>query len=209
MFVVYKIVTNDGFEYVGQSKDLAGRLKKHEKDDFKKPHLDTGYSVEILAEFGTREEALKYEATIVTHEYVKRPDTLNRWFGGQGGWEHIKPEHYAKAAEKKKARPMTAAEAAHMENLRVNAIGKKRPDHSEFMKSAGGVNRLLTEEAKAKSAASQRTPEARARKRAAATGNTNNRGKKAFNDGIRNYLLYPEDPKTQNMKLGRIRKTTR
>lgn len=87
--------------------------------------------------------------------------------------------------------------------------GKKRPEHSELMKNKPnkGVGHLNTEEVRAKSRASRQTAESREKSRKGAKGNTNVRGRKWYNNGIKSFMLPQDDPriKLEGLLRGRIK----
>lgn len=192
-------MTNDGFEYIGQSKDVGGRVKRHQKDPYKQKHMETGFRVEILASFNTRDEATLEEKKLVTREYILRPDTLNRFVGGQGGFEHIDRKHHIKSGKTKieNGNSRSKKVIAHLEKLNEMQRGVARPNHSKVMKAkeCSGVGHLNTKESIDKMRATKCTPESRKKSADAA------RGRRFYNDGTRSYRLREDDPKIKDLNL--------
>lgn len=85
--------TNLDDGYMGSGKIIKMAIEKNGIDNFKK---------EILYVFNTSDEAYDIESSIVTEEFIRRPDTYNIQVGGTGGWEHIIPGTYQLSPEIRK-----------------------------------------------------------------------------------------------------------
>lgn len=132
--------------------------------------------VSVLGEFSTREEALIFETEQITDGFLSLSTTLNNRGGGGG---------------------ITNAFA-----------GKTRPEHSKFMKGMDGcgTKHLNVPEIRNKSKLSRQTKESRTKSKIASTGNTNVRGRKWYNNGKNNFMLYQDDSRidNDNLQSGRI-----
>jgi hypothetical protein len=66
--------------YLGSGKQLLLAIKKYGRENFKK---------EIIKICDSKEHSAEIEASLVTEEFIKRPDTYNMHKGGFGGFDHI------------------------------------------------------------------------------------------------------------------------
>lgn len=66
--------------YLGSGKQLLLAIKKYGRENFKK---------EVIKICDSKEHSAEIEASIVTEEFIKRPDTYNMHKGGFGGFDHI------------------------------------------------------------------------------------------------------------------------
>lgn len=189
MFSVYKIMTNDGFEYIGQSKNVPTRIQQHLKDSEKSSHMEKGFTVSILKSFPTRELALDFEKELVTLEYINRSDTINSFVGGSGGFDHITLEQVEKGRQTRLKHGPYKNVVEHLKKYNTGRRGSQKPKQAEAMKRREdkGVSHLSSPEIRLKALQSQRTSEMRELR------SKNAGGRKAYNDGSRNYRLRPGD----------------
>lgn len=66
--------------YMGSGVIIQRAIKKHGKEKFYK---------HIIEIFESADEALEYEKSLITEEFVQNTQTYNLKRGGLGGWEHI------------------------------------------------------------------------------------------------------------------------
>lgn len=105
---IYKITREDGKYYIGMhsTDDLddgyfgSGQLlwksiKKHGKEKHNK---------EILEFSSSRQELKIRERTLVNEEILNDPLCMNLKLGGEGGWDHITPEHQSKNGKRGNAK---------------------------------------------------------------------------------------------------------
>lgn len=125
-------------DYLGSGVALKRAIKKYGKDNFKK---------EIMFICETKEEMFYLEEKLVDPD---NPLSYNMRKGGKGGWEHVdtsgennpmkRPEVVKKVVEncRKNGSYHTEAKLKHLRIISLKAAekarGKKRPEHSIFMK---------------------------------------------------------------------------
>lgn len=125
-------------EYLGSGVALTRAIKKYGKDNFVR---------EIIHFCDSKEEMYIFEEKFVDHS---DPASYNMRRGGKGGWYHVdtsgdksamkRPEVVAKvvAACRKNGSYHTEERKRHQQIMTLKAAeknrGKKRPDHTEFMK---------------------------------------------------------------------------
>jgi hypothetical protein len=73
--------------YFGSCKPLNEDIGFYGKENFQK---------EILFQADSEEEALEYEAKLVTQEMIDSLRTYNQTLGGRGSWQNPTTENYAK-----------------------------------------------------------------------------------------------------------------
>lgn len=73
--------------YFGSSNALNEDVAFYGKENF---------TNEILYEAESEEDALAYEAKLVTQEMIDSPRTYNKTLGGRGSWHNPTTENYAK-----------------------------------------------------------------------------------------------------------------
>lgn len=127
-------------QYMGSGVAIKNAIKKYGKCNFKKKILKIHASIE---------EAWLHEKELVTEEVVNDPLCYNMHKGGRGGWDHIdirgknNPMHRPEVAKKvSDAQKIIRKDNERLANIsRENAKngglktkGRKRPEHSEFMK---------------------------------------------------------------------------
>lgn len=78
---------NPDDKYMGSSKALKEDVDFYGYENFQKI---------ILLEAESEEEALEYEAKLVTTEMINNPRTYNQTLGGRGSWTNPNVENYAK-----------------------------------------------------------------------------------------------------------------
>ena len=98
---IYKITRNDGSGkyyigmhstddledgYFGSGQLLWKSIKKHGKEK---------HSKEILEFLPSRRELKTRERELVNEEIVNDPLCMNLKLGGEGGWDHLTPEHHS------------------------------------------------------------------------------------------------------------------
>ncbi|ADJ19441.1 homing endonuclease [Acinetobacter phage 133] len=66
--------------YLGSGKVLKTAIKKYGPENF---------HTEILKVHYNQEDMYKHEASIVTEEFLTRPDTYNVKLGGKGGFDYV------------------------------------------------------------------------------------------------------------------------
>jgi hypothetical protein len=135
--------SNDG--YLGSGVALNRAIKKYGIENFTK---------EVLYEFSCESEMFEMEAKLIS-EHLGNTMCYNMMPGGKGGFDHINstgmhlgennPMHNEEVKKKnaeavrktREKNPQKYKEVA-IKNLRLateNNRGKKRPDHSEYMKN--------------------------------------------------------------------------
>ena len=78
---------NPDDRYMGSSKSLNEDIAFYGIENFQR---------EILFEAESEQEALEYEAKLVTQEMIDSPRTYNKTLGGRGSWNSIETDNYAK-----------------------------------------------------------------------------------------------------------------
>ncbi len=130
---------NDG--YMGSGRQLELAKKKYGKEYF---------TIEILQHFSSKEEMYNAEAGLITEHVVSDPQSYNEKLGGYGGWDHIDSSGNNNPMRneliKRKVVETTRANGSYYTEKRILAqkratqaaaasnLGKKRPEHSSFMK---------------------------------------------------------------------------
>lgn len=76
--------------YMGSSQSLNNDIQMNGIQNFQK---------EIIYEASSEEDALKYEAKIVTKEMIQDPKCYNKVVGGRGSWRNPTTENYSKEHE--------------------------------------------------------------------------------------------------------------
>src|SRR5690606_11650656 len=147
-----------------------------------------------LAVFQTEDEALEFEREVVDDIRLSDPLCRNLTRGGRGSFAHLSGG--PQTAEKRKKIGKSVREylmkvsPEERRARRGHFKGKPRPEHAKLMRENNPFKgKKHTEETK-RLIGNSRTSEERAE---SARGNTNVRGRKRFNDGVRNYTLPEEE----------------
>jgi hypothetical protein len=186
--------TSDGYQ--GSGRWVLRALAKGR-------HLITG----TVAEYPTAAEALAAEKALVTEELIADPLCMNQTVGGRGSFAHL---NGANITPEDRQRMRDVALRVFTQCRRLRGVdhqfwGIKRPDHSAKM--AGKSNPFYGKKHSSEVVELMRAkidPEQRA---AVATGNTNVRGRRWWNDGTRSYMLMEDAAMERGLVPGRIWKT--
>lgn len=116
-------------DYLGSGVEITRAIEKHGVENFRK---------EVLRVFDTEREALDYEKTIVTQEFVARTDTYNRMTGGWGGTE----DGEATRAQKSESQSVRWSDPAEKKRMAALMQGKKRTAAARANISAAQRKRL-------------------------------------------------------------------
>lgn len=206
--------------YMGSGKILKRAIEKHGIENFQK---------DILGIFDTPEEMFHMESVLVNEEFVERPDTYNLKTGGYGGWSHVdsseiskdkvtcfdvkqnkmirvKKSEYKDKVDKGEIIPQFKNTPVMIDkNGNKKRVNKNDPEYSECNGHTKGMTYAIissTGEGIYVDKDDDRF----------STGELvgNNKGKKYYNDGVKNYRLYPQDPLIleSNLNNGRIMKNS-
>lgn len=185
---------NDG--YLGSGKILKRAITKYGKDNFSK---------EIIKFFNSATEMFAAEAEAVNEDFVNSDISMNLVVGGSGGFKVQDIDSWkVKLSESSKARisktPFAGKQhSADAKNKISNAHKGRTPWN--LGKPGTFTNKTHSEESKKKISNSRK----------GLTAGENNpmygksavAGRKWYNDGTKAYLLYPDDPATDSLNVGR------
>ena len=193
-YYVYKITNNlTGKIYVGKRRSSNPATDKYMgsgtmiRSAIKKYGLDA-FHKEILAIFGSDEDAAEYEHGIVTKEFAAREDTYNLHEGGFGGFAHIND-----------------GSKEHIDRCKrggINAGGTKNWTEESYkkVKDQGQMNRDL-----GLTSGWFHSNETKTIMSSKKIGDKNpNFGKRWHNDGIKNFLVSIQFGIENNLNIGRI-----
>ena len=173
-------------KYMGSGKQITAAIQKYGLHNFKK---------EILVVVSTDEEAARLEEQLVTLFEVRDPMCYNMHRGGHGGFEHINTgvepserRNIKVLREKIKSGEVSVGGWYGTEAQRAACIAvlntKAKEGYEEFL-----ADKERLEQRNAKIAAKMRE-------------NNPAKGKSWYNDGIKSYLLKPQD--AVGLKKGRL-----
>jgi hypothetical protein len=127
-------------DYLGSGRAIQAAIKKYGKHNFKKS---------IIYICSSEEEMFLKEKEIINEQIINDINSYNMTFGGKGGWSHIdvsgsknpmkNPKIKEKVRESWKANPNNRLKTLNnlkkaTEKARETNLGKKRSEHSEWMK---------------------------------------------------------------------------
>jgi hypothetical protein len=110
--------TNDiNDDYYGSGMAMMRAHKKYGIENFKK---------EIIKEFDTEEDALEYEASIVTESVVADKNSYNLTVGGKGSWFHCNTKEFRDKNPSKLLGRKLSEE--HKKKISLGGVGRKVSD---------------------------------------------------------------------------------
>lgn len=185
--------------YIGSGTIFKQAVKKFGKENFVR---------EILFELSSEEEMFKKEMEIVSEDIVNDPESYNLVVGGSGGFKVLDIESWKTKLKSSSAKRKNKSPAA---GLVHTAETKQKISNAVKGKPAWNKGLPGTWTGKSHSAESkQRISESRkgitAGEKNPMYGKSAVAGRKWYNDGVKTYYLYPTDPATSKLIVGRLRK---
>jgi group I intron endonuclease len=182
--------------YLGSGKLLFAAIKKYGKENFSRTILET---------FTNPEDMFSKERIIVNEDLISSKTSYNLVVGGSGGFKVQDIDDWKQKLS-----------ASRIGN--TNALGYKHSDETKRKISESGkgktawnkglpgtwVGKTHSEESKRKISISKKGQSAGEKN--PMFGKSAVAGRKWYNDGIKTYYLFPDDPASTTLSLGRLKK---
>lgn len=182
--------------YLGSGKLLFAAIKKYGKENFSRTILET---------FTNPEDMFSKERVIVNEDFISSKTSYNLVVGGSGGFKVQDIDDWKQKLS-----------ASRIGN--TNALGYKHSDETKRKISESGkgktawnkglpgtwVGKTHSEESKRKISISKKGQSAGEKN--PMFGKSAVAGRKWYNDGIKTYYLFPNDPTTTTLSSGRLKK---
>lgn len=182
--------------YLGSGKLLFAAIKKYGKNNFTR---------EILETFSTPEDMFDRERILVNEELISSGVSYNLVVGGSGGFKVQDIDGWkSKLKTSRKGRaPFKGKSHSEESKQRISKTSKGRPAWNKGLPGTW-VGKNHSEESKRKISISKKGHSAGEKN--PMFGKSAVAGRKWFNDGIKTYYLFPDDPTTAILSLGRLKK---
>ncbi len=182
--------------YMGSGKLLLAAFKKYGRENFKKT---------ILHIYNNPHDMFSKEKELVNEDFVSSKSSYNLVPGGSGGFKVQDIDDWKKKLS-----------ASRIGN--TNALGYKHTDETKRKLSEAGKGRVAWNKGlpgtwMGKSHSEESKQKISISKKGQSSGEKNPMygksavaGRKWYNDGMQTYYLFPSDPATTNLTLGRLPK---
>jgi len=192
--------TNDLHDgYLGSGSLLIKAIKKYGRNNF---------SRKILHQFNNPKDMFNKERELVTEDFIKSGKSYNLVVGGSGGFKVLdvndwKSKLKESSSQRKNKQPMLGKTHSEEAKERISSANKgKTPWNVGLPGTWNG--RKHSKESKQK--ISQNRKGLTAGKNNPMYGKSAAAGRKWYHDGVKSYYLFPEDPATATLIIGRLKK---
>lgn len=184
--------------YLGSGILLKEAIKKYGNKNFER---------KILHIVKSPEEMFKLEASIVTEEFVKKDNTYNLVPGGFGGFKIQDLETWKNKLKisRQGKKPALGLKHSDITKQKISESNKgKIPWNLGLPGTFSGKKH--SEESKTKNSIAHKGMFAGDKN--PMYGKSAVKGRKWYNDGLNTFYLFPDDPLTKNLVLGRLPRLT-
>lgn len=183
--------------YLGSGKLLFAAIEKYGKESFSRTILET---------FTNPEDMFSKERAIVNEDFISSNTSYNLVVGGSGGFKVQDIEDWKRklAASRKNRKPSTKKRKPVTEETRkkLSDAGKGKTAWNKGLPGTW-VGKTHSEESKQKISISKKGQSAGEKN--PMFGKSAVAGRKWYNDGIKTYYLFPNDPATETLIAGRLK----
>lgn len=187
---------NDG--YFGSGKLLLVAIKKYGKENFTR---------EILETFSNPEDMFDRERILVNEDLISSGKSYNLVVGGSGGFKVQDIETWKKKLSASRIGNTNAKGTKHTDETlkKRSASLKGRPAWNKGLPGTW-IGKSHTEESKRKISLSKKGQSSGEKN--PMYGKSAVLGRKWYNDNIKTYYLFPDDPSTTTLNQGRLKKSS-
>lgn len=182
--------------YLGSGKLLTAAIKKYGIANF---------SREILETFSNPEDMFARERDLVNEDLISSNISYNLVVGGSGGFKIRDTDNWKaklKAARGNRA-PFKGRTHSDESKRKISETNKDRPAWNKGLPGTW-VGKTHSEESKQKISMSKKGQSAGEKN--PMFGKSAVAGRKWYNNGIKTFYLFPDDPATKSLNLGRLKK---
>lgn len=185
---------NDG--YLGSGKLLFAAIKKYGKENFAR---------EILETFSNPKDMFDREKILVNEDLISSGVSYNLVVGGSGGFkvQDIDDWKSKLKASRGDRGPFKGSLHSDESKQKISEAGKGRPAWNKGLPGTW-IGKTHSEESKRKISISKKGQSAGEKN--PMFGKSAVAGRKWYNDGNKTYYLFPNDPATITLNLGRLKK---
>jgi group I intron endonuclease len=184
--------------YMGSGKLLLAAFKKYGRKNFKRT---------VLHIYTNPQDMFSKEKELVNDEFVSSASSYNLVPGGSGGFKIQDPDDWREKLKASRKGKTPAAGLIHSEETKRKI--------SASLKGKSAWNKGLPGTWAGKSHSNESKQKISISKKGQSSGEKNPMygksavaGRKWYNDGKHTYYLFPSDPATSNLTLGRLPKPT-
>lgn len=182
--------------YLGSGKLLFAAIKKYGKENFTR---------EILETFSNPEDMFDRERILVNEDLISSGTSYNLVVGGSGGFKVQDIAAWRKKLSESRVGNTNALGFKHSNESKqkISESLKGRPAWNKGLPGTW-IGKTHSEESKRKISISKKGQSAGDKN--PMFGKSAVAGRKWYNDGINTYYLFPNDPATTTLNLGRLKK---
>ena len=182
--------------YLGSGKLLFAAIKKYGKESFSRTILET---------FTNPEDMFSKERIIVNEDLISSKTSYNLVVGGSGGFKVQDIDDWKSKLKASRGNRAPFSGGSHSEEAKrkISESGKGRPAWNKGLPGTW-VGKTHSEESKRKIAISKKGQSAGEKN--PMFGKSAVAGRKWYNDCIKTYYLFPNDPLTTTLSPGRLKK---
>lgn len=182
--------------YLGSGKLLFSAIKKYGKENFTR---------EILETFSNPEDMFDRERILVNEDLISSGTAYNLVIGGSGGFKVQDVDDWKSKlkASRGDRGPFKGGSHSSESKQKISESLKGRPAWNKGLPGTW-VGKTHSEESKRKISISKKGQSAGEKN--PMFGKSAVAGRKWYNDGIKTYYLFPDDPATTTLSLGRLKK---
>jgi len=182
--------------YMGSGKLLLAAFKKYGRENFKKT---------ILHIYDNPQDMFSKETELVNEDFVSSKSSYNLVPGGSGGFKVQDIDEWKSKLKSSRKGRTPAKGLIHSEETKqkISSSLKGRPTWNKGLPGTW-TGKTHSEESKKKISASKKGQSSGEKN--PMYGKSAVAGRKWYNDGQQTYYLFPSDPATTNLTLGRLPK---